>query len=80
MLVELFSAFAVAERVVELEVLIFDELGDAIYFVLALVHRQHRVAHRNDVDFSAFHFFLENRPFFDAHTDFELVRRDVLKL
>ena len=39
-----------AERVVEIEILIIDELCDAVHLVLAVVHDYFGVGGRDDVD------------------------------
>lgn len=62
------------EGVVESEGMILDVFGDAIYFVLRLVHSYLRVGCRNGIDFTVSLLLLENGSFPDADSQLNIGR------
>lgn len=78
--IELFIRFVLAESIVKFELGIFNCFGHAIHFVLAIVHKDLRVAHRDHVDLSVRQLLVEDGPLLEAHTDFHLVSKSMLPL
>lgn len=68
-----------AERVIELKVLVLDELGDAINFVLAVVEDNVWIRDGDDVDHATAQLMGKDRPLLYANIDLELISGDVLQ-
>lgn len=66
-----------AERVIELKVLVLDELGDAINFVLAVVEDNVWIRDGDDVDHATAQLMGKDRPLLYANIDLELISGDV---
>ena len=66
-------------RVVELELVVLDVLGDPVDLELRVVERDARVRHRDDINFAVLRLFFEERAFAHTHADAHLRAADVVK-
>ena len=68
-MIHVVGVFRVAENIVELEICVFDELGNAVHSEFTLMDHYLRVGSANTIDFSTLNvFLLEQRSLADADT------------
>ena len=75
--VELLTRLDFAEGIIELELRVFNCLGDAIDLVLAVMNNDFRISYCDYVDLAVCQFLVENGPLLEADADFHLIRKSV---
>lgn len=71
--VKLLVGIVLIERIVKLEFIVFNSLGDAIYLVSAVMNNNLGVAHRDHIDLTIGKLVLENWSFLEADRNLHLV-------
>lgn len=66
------------KSVIKFKLLVVNVFGDAVDFVLAIVHDQIRIRTRHNVYFAVGQLVLKDGPFLHTDTNFELICRNVL--
>ena len=77
--VNIVRILSVRVSVVEGEVVVLDELGDAVHFVLWLVDRDARISASNRVDLACLHLLGKERSFPDTDANVHLRTTQVLQ-
>ena len=68
------------KRIVKFELCILYCLGDAVYFVFAVVYKDSRIFYRNDIDFAIGKFLMKDWSLLKAHADLHQVGKSMVFL
>lgn len=71
-LVQCVGVFVLSVSVIEVELLVYDVLGDAIHLNLRFVDNHFGVSHSTRIDFSLYNFRFKQRSLPNAYTNLEL--------